>query len=171
MSDLIEVTSRWSQEAKVEGLRFNKQPVVLALEAVSAAQGYSVRPDSVVLLEVTNLGDSSPASVLEAALSTKWMKKHYPAAAKATHLLSERAGERTMYVSIRASVEQVSHILRDVQYDCQDASGPRWAFSSTDASGAAAAAKRARGGSAPRFLPATGSCGTERFLPCDRQSQ
>jgi hypothetical protein len=28
-----------------------------------------------------------------------------------------------------------------------------------------------RGGSAPGFLPATGSCGIERFLPCDRQSQ
>ena len=26
-------------------------------------------------------------------------------------------------------------------------------------------------GSAPQFLPSTGSCGTERFLPCDRQSQ
>ena len=26
-------------------------------------------------------------------------------------------------------------------------------------------------GSAPQFLSGTGSCGTERFLPCDRQSQ
>ena len=148
VDDLIEVSSRFGKEAQVEGLRFSKQAVVLALDAASRDRGYTVRADAVVLLEVTNLGSAKAEDVLSSALASPWMKRHYPDAAKSTHLLSERAGARTLYVSLRLSVTDACHLLRDVQYDCRSPSDPQWAFSSTDGSGAAAASKKALNGKA-----------------------
>ena len=71
------------------------------------------------------------------------MKRKYPKASEATHLLSERAGEKILYVSLRYSVEDAAGILHDVQYDRHSDSDPVWAFSPTDASGASAASKKA----------------------------